>query len=111
MRDGQDQKRQNGEGRGKGAGQRLQRPHGGSRELGREHSKVTSKTDRQQVTGLGFPGHVRILMFIQKERNLWKVSKKVVDGRVLYRSLWRQHRERTGRSRGFQVLPLCLVMC
>lgn len=40
MRDGQDQKRQNGEGRGKGAGQRLQRPHGGSRELGREHSKV-----------------------------------------------------------------------
>lgn len=40
MRDGQDQKRQNGEGRGKGVGQRLQRPHGGSRELGREHSKV-----------------------------------------------------------------------
>lgn len=33
--------------------------------------------------------------------NLWKVSKQGEDACVLYRSLWLQYGEKTGRPRGF----------
>lgn len=93
-------KRQNGKERGKGSGQRLQRPRGGSRELGRECSKMVR--ERQiKVTTQGFSGRVRILIFTLTARNLWKISNKRDDICAWSRALWLQYGEKIGRPRGF----------